>query len=103
MREWIAWRGPKIDWLFCPIYQGKPVNRGLEKKIAKRFVQDAPKRVGLDPAEVEDFRGHSMRVGAAQDLLQRGLDAAAIMRAGGWNSVNILARYIEQAQQKVWA
>ena len=28
--------------------------------------------------------GHSLRVGAAQDLLIKGYDLAAIMRAGGW-------------------
>jgi hypothetical protein len=33
-----------------------------------------------------------MRVGAAQDLLTSGSDNAAIMRAGGWKSVNVLAR-----------
>ena len=30
VREWQAWKGDKIDWLFCPIYQGKPIDRSLE-------------------------------------------------------------------------
>lgn len=69
----------------------------------KRLVKNAARRVGLDPAEADDFSGHSMRVGAAQDLLTRGFDMAVIMRAGGWKSVNIFARYLEQAEQNVWA
>jgi hypothetical protein len=36
-----------------------------------------------------------------QDLLKRGFDIAAIMSAGGWKSVNVLARYLEQAEQNV--
>jgi hypothetical protein len=44
-----------------------------------------------------------MRVGAAQDLLTRGFDTSVIMRAGGWKSINILARYLEQADHNVWA
>ena len=44
-----------------------------------------------------------MRVGAAQDLLCAGNDTAAIMRAGGWKSVRVLARYLEWAKHKVWA
>ena len=44
-----------------------------------------------------------MRVGAAQDLLCAGYDAAAIMRAGGWKSINILSRYLEMAEHNVWA
>lgn len=48
------------------------------------------------------FSGHSMRVGAAQDLLCAGYDTAAIMRAGGWKSVDVLARYLEAADHNVW-
>jgi hypothetical protein len=35
-------------------------------------------------------------------LLRRGFDTATIMRAGGWKSVNVLARYLEQAEHNVW-
>ncbi len=41
------------------------------------------------------FSGHSPRVGA-------GFDAAAIMRAGGWKSINVLGRYLEFAEHNVW-
>ena len=102
VRAWIDWRGPQIDWLFCPIYQGKPIDRGLEATTVKRLVKQAARRVGLDSADIEAFSGHSMRVGAAQDLLSRGMDTAAIMRAGGWKSVNVLARYLQQAEHNVW-
>jgi len=79
------------------------VNRDLSTTTVKRLVKQAAERAGLDLAEVDAFSGHSMRVGAAQDLLTRGFDTAAIMRAGGWKSVNILARYLEQAEHNVWA
>ncbi|WP_050929911.1 tyrosine-type recombinase/integrase [Aestuariivita boseongensis] len=103
MREWIAWRGPGIGSLFCPIYQEKPINRSLETTTVKRLIKNAARRVGLDEAEIDAFSGHSMRVGAAQDLLASGFDTAAIMRAGGWKSVNVLARYLEFAEHNVWA
>jgi len=101
VREWIDWHGNDIDWLFCPIYHGTPINRCLETTTMKRLVKNAAIRVGLDPSDVDAFSGHSMRVGAAQDLLRRGFDTASIMRAGGWKSVDILARYLEQAEQNV--
>ena len=41
--------------------------------------------------------------GAVQDLLRKGFDTAAIMRAGGWKSVNTLSRYLEKAEHNVWA
>lgn len=43
-----------------------------------------------------------MRVGAAQDLLCAGHDIGAIMRAGGWKSIEVLGRYLETAEHNVW-
>ena len=45
----------------------------------------------------------AVRFTAAQDLLRKGFDTAAIMRAGGWKSVNTLSRYLEKAEHNVWA
>ena len=39
-----------------------------------------------------------MRVGAAQDLMADGVGLLPIMRAGGWKSMNIIARYVEHAE-----
>ncbi len=103
VQDWLAWRGPGIDYLFCPIYQDRAVKRDLSTTTVKRLVKTAAKAAGLDAAEIDAFSGHSLRVGAAQDLLVAGYDAAAIMRAGGWKSVNILGRYLEMAEHNVWA
>ncbi|QIG54274.1 tyrosine-type recombinase/integrase [Altererythrobacter sp. BO-6] len=101
--EWLSYRGPEIEWLFCPIYQGKVIDRCLETTTVRRVIKEAAQRCGLRAEQVASFSGHSMRVGAAQDLLRRGFDTAAIMRAGGWKSVNVLARYLEKAEHNVWA
>ncbi|MEY8118858.1 tyrosine-type recombinase/integrase [Falsihalocynthiibacter sp. BN13B15] len=103
VEEWLKWRGTEFNFLFCPIYRGRAVNRDLSTTTVKRLVKSAAKAAGLEPAEIEAFSGHSLRVGAAQDLLCAGYDAAAIMRAGGWKSVNILGRYLEMAEHNVWA
>lgn len=100
--DWQGWRGPRTEWLFCPIYQERPVDRSLSDTTVKTVVKTAAKQAGYSPEEVRAFSGHSMRVGAAQDLLRKGFDTAAIMRAGGWKSVNVLARYLEYAEQNVW-
>jgi integrase/recombinase XerD len=102
VRDWLDWRGPEIEWLFCPIYQGTPVNRDLSTTTVKRLIKDGARNAGLGPADIDAFSGHSMRVGAAQDLLTKGFGTAAIMRAGGWKSVTVLARYLEQAEHNVW-
>lgn len=100
--EWLAWRGSGIDPLFCGIYQGQPINRPLGTTKVKLIIKEAVAAAGLPAEEVAAFSGHSLRVGAAQDLLCAGHDTAAIMRAGGWKSVNVLGRYLEFAEHNVW-
>ena len=78
------------------------MNRYLSDTTVKHLIKSAAKSSGLDPNDVNDFSGHSMRVGAAQDLLKAGHDTAAIMRAGGWKSINVLTRYLENAECNVW-
>lgn len=91
MNEWLAWRCADIQPLLCPFYHGCPIDRALEATIVKTAARGA----GLGPSEFAAFSGHSMRVGAAQDLLQRGVDTAAIMRAGYWKSMTIFALYLD--------
>jgi integrase/recombinase XerD len=100
---WLAWRGEKIEPLFCGIYQGKPINRSLGTTKVKLIIKEAIAAAGLPREDIEAFSGHSLRVGAAQDLLCAGFDTAAIMRAGGWKSVNVLGRYLEFAEHNVWS
>jgi hypothetical protein len=71
--EWLAWRGPEIDPLFCGIYQGKPINRLFGTTKAKLIIKEAATAAGVPPEDVAAFSGHSLCVGAAQDLLCGGI------------------------------
>jgi len=46
--------------------------------------------------------GHSLRVGAAQDILIRGHEISAIMRACGWDSVRMLSNYPRLPKHNIW-
>jgi integrase len=63
------------------------------------MVADIFKRVGrwikLPPEEVAEISGHSIRVGATQDLLALNIDLAFIMQAGRWKSTHMPMRYGE--------
>ena len=98
--NWIAERGPVFPFLFCPIYREQPIERGLHPVTLVRAVRAAAKRAGV--SQHLELSGHSLRVGAAQELLLRGFDTVAIARAGGWRSIATLSRYLEAAQHSVW-
>ena len=53
------------------------------------------------PSDV-DVSGHSLRAGAAQDLLIKGYDLTAIMRADGWTDPNTVSRYLQFTQHNIW-
>jgi site-specific recombinase XerD len=101
--DWLDWRGREIEYLFCPIYQRVAIDRSLSCSTVKRLIKTSARNIGLAQEEIDRFSGHSMRVGAAQDLLCAGHDTAAIMRAGGWKTVDVLARYLEFAEHNIWA
>jgi hypothetical protein len=49
----------------------------------------------MDPKDVAEVSGHSIRVGAAQDLLALNIDLASVMQAGRWKSNRMPMRYGE--------
>lgn len=94
------------SWLRCSAITQGPLFRGLhtgslgqsplETSSIRRIMKSAARRAGLQD-EARLLSGHSMRVGAAQDLLILGYDTLAIMTAGGWKNAEVVARYVERA------
>ncbi len=70
---------------------------GLHPHSIGRIIKQAAQRAGFPIDEVKKLSGHSMRIGAAQDMVTAGLDILPIMAAGGWKTTNVVARYIENA------
>jgi hypothetical protein len=88
----------------------KPTRPGREAKV--RTIPDrigarlSPAAVGnifksvakfikLGPEEIRAISGHSIRVGATQDLLALNIDLASVMQAGRWKSHRMPMRYGE--------
>ena len=87
VRKWLRLKPQEIQPVLCAINHGKCEDRA----ISDRNVNDIIKRGMLKVKRCErpsdlDVSGHSLRLGAAQDLLIKGYDLAAIMRAVGWSS-----------------
>jgi hypothetical protein len=63
------------------------------------MVADILKRVGrrikLPEKEVGALSGHSIIIGATQDLLALNIDLASVMQAGRWKSTHMPMRYGE--------
>jgi site-specific recombinase XerD len=65
---------------------------GQVRRIFKRLAHSAQ----LPASIVAQVSGHSLRVGAAQDLLVSGASLPQIMVKGGWTKVDTVIRYVEK-------
>jgi len=86
--------------------------------ILRSFKRDLSVRESLDPAalnkilkflqrktklhNIGELSGHSFRVGAAVDLLDRGVPLERIMLRGGWKSENTALRYLRNWDDRDW-
>jgi integrase len=73
-------------------------SNALHPYSVNRILKEAATRAGFARNVVADLSGHSMRVGAAQDLMADGVGILPIMQAGGWKSMNVIGRYVEHAE-----
>jgi integrase len=95
--EWLDASGITSGPLFQGLHTRKLSGKPLSTSAIRRLVKRAALRVGQELGAAESMSGHSMRVGAAQDMMIAGLDHIAIMQAGGWKTVDVVARYVENA------
>ena len=79
---------------------GRTLDSPLATSSIRRLIKRATRRTGLDATFATELSGHSMRIGAAQDMMVAGFGALAIMQAGGWKSANVVLRYVENASTR---
>ena len=102
LRAWLKCLPEGGGLIFRAVGGGKVLDRPLCGRSVSDIVKlSVVKARGARPRECE-VSGHSLRVGAAQDLLIRGHDISAIMRAGGWDSVRVVSNYLRLAEHNIW-
>jgi len=94
-----------LDWLnatdivsgklFRGITRGNNITDGLSSAQVNRIYKQIASRTPTDSTTLENISGHSIRVGAAQDLLISGASLPMIMQRGRWSKADTVMRYIE--------
>ncbi len=93
INAWLRAAGISSGALFRGVYNSGHVGERISPEGVQRTLKRIAKQAGLDP---ETISGHSCRVGATQDMTAENLDLALIMRAGGWKTPRMPAKYAEK-------
>ena len=103
LRAWFRQKPKEIEPVFFVINHGKCLDRPICDHNVNKIIKKSVVKVRRcqRPSDLE-VSGHSLRVGAAQDLLIKGYDLVAIMRAGGWSNAATVSRYLQFSQHNIW-
>jgi site-specific recombinase XerD len=94
---WIE-KAKLIDgFLFRGINNAIEITQELQSSQINRIYKRIAKDAKLPEEVITYISGHSMRVGAAQDLLKSGASMPVIMNRGRWAKTDTVMRYLEGA------
>jgi integrase len=95
LMEWMKEIPERQEMLFCGLNRALDFSAHIGAGQINRIYKRIARKAGLDKSAIEDISGHSMRVGAAQDLLNSGASMPIIMQRGRWSKTDTVMRYLE--------
>ena len=93
--KWLQTAAIEEGWVFRRIVFDGPGPNALHPHSVGRILKQRAAAAGSSAEVVGAISGHSMRVGAAQDMMATGMGLLPIMKTGGWKSANVVARYVQ--------
>jgi integrase len=96
LNVWLAASGITSGPIFRGISGSIVGRRALHPHAVSRVLRRIAGQAGLTPQICKRLTSHSMRVGAAVEMAEHGIDLVPIMHAGGWRSPGMVVRYTEQ-------
>jgi len=96
LSEWIKKLPEGQEMLYCGLNCALDISPQIGAGQINRIYKKIARKAGLDESAIEGISGHSMRVGAAQDLLNSGASMPIIMQRGRWSKTDTVMRYVER-------
>lgn len=95
IKLWIN-KSKLIDgFLFRGINNAAEIKKGLNCGQINRIYKNLASDAKIPKENIDQISGHSMRVGAAQDLLKSGATMPTILHMGRWSKTDTVMRYLE--------
>ena len=95
--EWMKELPKEQEMLFCGLNRALDFSDNIGAGQINRIYKKIATKAGLNESAIKGISGHSMRVGAAQDLLNSGASMPIIMQRGRWSKTDTVMRYVEHS------
>jgi hypothetical protein len=96
LNQWITESGIKNGAIFVRVRGAASIGSALTPQVVSSVFRKVGQWIGLERKEWESLSGHSVRVGAVQDLLALNMDLPSVMQAGRWTDTRMPMRYGER-------
>ena len=96
LNKWLNQANIKEGFLLRGIQGKSQILHSLSREQVNRVIKKLGREAGFPAETVKTMSGHSLRVGAAQDLLASGASMAMIVHRGRWSKSDTVMRYVEQ-------
>ena len=96
IENWLRESGIKEGCIFRGVDRANTVQEKLTPGQICRIYKRIARKAGFGEDFISRVSGHSMRVGAAQDLLLSGASLPMIMAKGRWSKSDTVMRYVEK-------
>lgn len=97
IEEWLDSSKIVSGKLFRGINKRNKLSENLNSSQINRIYKKLARKAHLSEESIKNISGHSMRVGAAQDMLVIRENLAKIMQRGRWSKTDTVIRYVENA------
>lgn len=98
--KWIECSKIEEGFIFRGIKNTGDISLGLNPSQINRIYKRLAEEANLPKEHIRNISGHSIRVGAAQDLLISGQSLPTIMVRGRWSKPDTALRYLELCDLK---
>lgn len=96
LRVWLNQSGIHEGYIFRGVTRANGIKDRLTPGQICRIYKRIARKAGFSEEFIKYVSGHSMRVGAAQDLLLSGASLPIIMAKGRWSKSDTVMRYVEK-------
>ncbi len=100
LRVWLKASGIQHGAVFRRLIGRGRIGQRLQVDAIAQTFKRVAEFVGMTEDEMKQVSGHSIRVGATQDMLALNIDLASVMQAGRWKTTVMPMRYAEVVQPR---